>query len=85
MPQCSIRLDRAARLFYLDLMCGRFTQRLSWAEIHRLADLIGTPRNLASRFNIAPTTAIEVVRAGEAGNELVPMRWGLALLGGKSR
>ena len=76
-PQCSIRLDRAARLFYLDPMCGRFTQQLSWAEIHRLADLIGQPRNLAPRFNIAPTTPIEVVRAGEAGNELIPMRWGL--------
>ena len=72
-----IRLDRAARPFYLDPMCGRFTQHLSWAEIHRLADLIGQPRNLAPRFNIAPTTQIEVVRAGEAGNELVPMRWGL--------
>ena len=76
-PQYSIRLDRAARAFYLDPMCGRFTQQLSWAEIHRLADLIGQPRNLAPRFNIAPTTPIEVVRAGEAGNELIPMRWGL--------
>ena len=76
-PLYSIRLDRAARPFYLDLMCGRFTQQLSWAEIHRLADLIGQPRNLAPRFNIAPTTPIEVVRAGEAGNEFVPMRWGL--------
>ncbi|MFY9655184.1 MAG: SOS response-associated peptidase family protein [Methylocystis sp.] len=46
-------------------MCGRFTQQLSWAEIHRLADLIGQPRNLAPRYNIAPTTLIEVVRAGE--------------------
>ena len=76
-PQYSIRLDRAAQPFYLGLMCGRFTQHLSWAEIHRLADLIGQPRNLAPRFNIAPTTPIEVVRAGEAGNELIPMRWGL--------
>jgi putative SOS response-associated peptidase YedK len=58
-------------------MCGRFTQNLSWAEIHRLADLIGQPRNLAPRFNIAPTTPIEVIRAVAAGNELVPMYWGL--------
>jgi hypothetical protein len=70
-PRCSIHLDRAAQPFYLGLMCGRFTQHLSWAEIHRLADLIGQPRNLAPRFNIAPTTPIEVVRAGEAGNELM--------------
>lgn len=58
-------------------MCGRFTQHLSWAEIHRLAGLIGQPRNLPSRFNIAPTTAVEVIRpATEGGAELVPMRWG---------
>ena len=38
-------------------MCGRFTQRLSWEELHRLADLIGRPRNLAPRYNIAPTSA----------------------------
>jgi putative SOS response-associated peptidase YedK len=57
-------------------MCGRFTQNLSWAEIHRLADLIGQPRNLAPRFNIAPTTPIEVIRVADAGNELVPMYWG---------
>ena len=75
--RCSIQLDRATRPFYLDPMCGRFTQHLSWAEIHRLADLIGQPRNLAPRFNIAPTTQIEVVRTGEAGNELISMRWGL--------
>ena len=43
-PQYSSRLDRAARPFYLDRMCGRFTQQLSRAEIHRLADLIGQPR-----------------------------------------
>jgi hypothetical protein len=66
-------------------MCGRFTQNLSWAEIHRLADLIGQPRNLAPRFNIAPTTPIEVIRASDAGNELVPMYWGLvSLLVGKA-
>jgi putative SOS response-associated peptidase YedK len=58
-------------------MCGRFTQHLSWAQIRRLADLVGQPRNLAPRYNIAPTSAIEVLRAGSAGLELTPMRWGL--------
>lgn len=59
-------------------MCGRFTQNLSWAELHRLAGLIGQPRNLLPRFNIAPTTPIEVIAANLKGeNELVPMRWGL--------
>ena len=59
-------------------MCGRFTQQLSWAELHRLADLIGQPRNLRPRYNIAPTTRIEVIRRHDgSGRELVPMRWGL--------
>ena len=58
-------------------MCGRFTQHLSWAEIRRLADLVGQPRNLAPRYNLAPTDAIEVLRAGPGGFELTPMRWGL--------
>jgi putative SOS response-associated peptidase YedK len=58
-------------------MCGRFTQHLSWEEIHRLANLIGTRRNLAPRYNIAPTTPIEVLRASEKGDELAPMYWGL--------
>ena len=58
-------------------MCGRFTQQLSWAELHRLAVLIGQPRNLPPRYNISPTIAIEVIRVADGGNELVPMRWGL--------
>jgi putative SOS response-associated peptidase YedK len=59
-------------------MCGRFTQHLSWEELQRLADLIGQPRNLQPRYNVAPTTMIEVIRPSPAGNELVPMRWGFA-------
>ena len=58
-------------------MCGRFTQRLSWEQLRRLADLIGQPRNLAPRYNIAPTTRIEAIRPTPAGNELTRMRWGL--------
>jgi putative SOS response-associated peptidase YedK len=58
-------------------MCGRFTQSLSWAQLRRLADLVGQPRNLRPRYNIAPTTEIEVIRAAGNGVELVPMRWGL--------
>lgn len=58
-------------------MCGRFTQHLSWAEIHYLADLIGQPRNLRPRYNIAPTTPIEVIRPADGRAELGSMRWGL--------
>lgn len=58
-------------------MCGRFTQALSWQELQRLADLIGQPRNLPPRYNIAPTTRIEVLVVTDGGTELRPMRWGL--------
>ena len=60
------------------LMCGRFTQHLSWEELQRLADLIGQPRNLQPRYNVAPTTMIEVIKPTPAGHELVQMRWGFA-------
>lgn len=43
-------------------MCGRFTQRYTWAEVHTFLSVIGVPRNLRPRSNIAPTTTIDVVR-----------------------
>jgi putative SOS response-associated peptidase YedK len=58
-------------------MCGRFTQAYSWAEVERFLSIIGPARNLRPRYNIAPTTQINVLRLGEAGREFVPMRWGL--------
>ena len=59
-------------------MCGRFTQNYTWAEVHAFLNLFGAPRNLRPRYNIAPTTSVDVVRQGEHGRELVSMRWGLA-------
>ncbi len=59
-------------------MCGRFTQRYTWAEVHAFLNVFGTPLNLRPRYNIAPTTTIDVVRLDAAGRrELVSMRWGL--------
>ena len=59
-------------------MCGRFTQRLTWREIHELYGLTGVARNLQPHYNIAPTDTVDVVRLADAGaTELVPMRWGL--------
>jgi putative SOS response-associated peptidase YedK len=66
-------------------MCGRFTQHYTWQEVHAFLSLfgdLGTPRNLQPRYNIAPTTFIDVVttrvRDREiVGREMVPMRWGL--------
>ena len=36
-------------------MCGRFTQRYTWREIHDLYGLTGDARNLQAHYNIAPT------------------------------
>ena len=51
-------------------MCGRFTQRLSWRELHELLGLIGTPQNLQPRYNVAPAQTIAVVRL-----EHIRIRW----------
>ena len=58
-------------------MCGRFTQFFTWRELVDLYRLTQPPRNLRPRYNIAPTTSVEVVRMTGAGPELVSMRWGL--------
>ena len=58
-------------------MCGRFTQRYTWSEVHAFLSVIGAAKNLRPRYNIAPTTTIDVVRLGGEGRELVSMRWGL--------
>ena len=48
-------------------MCGRFTQNYTWAEIHAFMSLLGVPRNLRPRYNIAPTTDIDVLRLDKEG------------------
>jgi hypothetical protein len=58
-------------------MCGRFTQSYTWRELVELYRLTQPARNLRPRYNIAPTTAVDVVRLADTGSELVPMRWGL--------
>ena len=58
-------------------MCGRFTQRLSWTELHELMNLIGAPLNLQPRYNIAPSQDVAVVRATPNGRRLSLLRWGL--------
>jgi putative SOS response-associated peptidase YedK len=59
-------------------MCGRFTQQDTWAEVHAFLSVFGAPRNRQPRYNIAPTTMIDVLRLSEQGQrELVSMRWGL--------
>ena len=59
-------------------MCGRFTQNYTWTEVHTFLNVFGAARNLRPRYNIAPTTMIDVVRLDADGHrELVSMRWGL--------
>ena len=59
-------------------MCGRFTQHYTWQQVHEFLSVIGAPLNLQPRYNIAPTTRIDVVRLDQEGRrELVRMRWGL--------
>jgi putative SOS response-associated peptidase YedK len=60
-------------------MCGRFTHRLSWREIHDLYRLTAPAAapNLEPRYNVCPTDTISVVIERDGGRELVPMRWGL--------
>jgi putative SOS response-associated peptidase YedK len=58
-------------------VCGRFTQNYTWRELVGLYRLTQPARNLQPRYNIAPTTAIDVAKLADAGRELVPMRWDL--------
>ncbi len=58
-------------------MCGRFTQRLSWRELHERLGLIGTPQNLQPRYNVAPGQSIATVRVSDGGRRLSMLRWGL--------
>ncbi len=58
-------------------MCGRFTQSYTWTELHALLSPAGVPKNLRARYNVAPTTEVDVVVDRGQGREIVPMRWGL--------
>ncbi len=62
-------------------MCGRFTRMYTWEELHALYMLSpGGPRegsNLQPRYNICPTTQIDIIRERDGRRELVSARWGL--------
>jgi putative SOS response-associated peptidase YedK len=60
-------------------MCGRFTYKLTWAEIVKLYRLtLDLPaRNTQPRYNICPTTTIDTIVLSEGKRALIPMRWGL--------
>jgi putative SOS response-associated peptidase YedK len=61
-------------------MCGRFTNKLTWRELHDLADLMpsGPPlSNLQPRYNIAPTQSVFAVRLMPEGRTISNLHWGL--------
>jgi hypothetical protein len=56
---------------WISVMCGRFTQSYTWTEVHEAMSLIQTAPNLRPRYNIAPTTNIDVVVAGNGERALI--------------
>jgi putative SOS response-associated peptidase YedK len=66
-------------------MCGRFTNRYSWQELHALYHLTAgaPPSNFEPRYNIAPTQEVPVVRVKDARRDLAIMKWGLVPTGSK--
>ena len=58
-------------------MCGRFTQRFSWRQIHALLSLDGPAPNLRPRYNLAPSQSAAVVRTEDGERRLSMLRWGL--------
>ena len=63
----------------LQSMCGRFTRRFSWREVHTFLRL-GTPTpalNLRPRYNLAPSRNAAVVRDENGERRLSMLRWGL--------
>ncbi len=58
-------------------MCGRFTQRFSWREVHDFLDVVGPEVELAPRYNVAPGQALAAVRSEDGARRLSMLRWGL--------
>ncbi len=62
-------------------MCGRFTKMYTWAELHALYSLSpgleNARSNLQPRYNICPTTEIDIIRARNNRPEILAARWGL--------
>ena len=61
-------------------MCGRFTQKMTWKEIHTLYRIRDgtTPANLRARYNGWPTQDFVTCRLDDSGTRsIAKLRWGL--------
>lgn len=64
-------------------MCGRYTHKYTWKQLHKLLQLTTPPIEFAERYNVSPTQDAPVVRRGgaegrsEKGRRLDMLRWGL--------
>lgn len=58
-------------------MCGRFTQRLSSAEVARMFDARDTVESPGERYNVAPAQQVAAVIVRDEERVLARLRWGM--------
>ena len=61
-------------------MCGRYTHKLTWAEIVKLYQLTlpnEEPIAFRQSYNVAPTDVMPIISPHGNGLELVMAGWGL--------
>jgi len=58
-------------------MCGRYTHKFTWKEIHRLLSLTTPELQFEHSYNVAPTQRAPVVRDLEMGRGIELAVWGL--------
>jgi hypothetical protein len=70
---------RRRRVALAIVMCGRFTNRVTWEELVRLYRLTlnPPPQNTRARYNVCPTDPIPTIIERDGKRECIAMRWGL--------
>lgn len=64
-------------------MCGKFTQMMSWRDVHDYSDFLRLPESAAE--TVTPMRFANVIILGDDGGRAVRrMRWGFARLGAKN-
>lgn len=58
-------------------MCGRYALYENMEVLRLLFDLAGSEPEIEARYNIAPSQAAWVIRQGEEGRTIAPLKWGL--------